>query len=119
MILLAKCASCILILSSPQYIQNVRVKELLNHTFCFLIWTWGFDIYTCLFLQAEEAKLITQLAEIDAINYGLFRQAYDASLDMSKILNKYEISKLLKGPYDMEGACLIIKAGGKGYSEVR
>ncbi|KAL6185523.1 hypothetical protein ACLB2K_041656 [Fragaria x ananassa] len=68
--------------------------------------------------KAEEAKLITQLAEIDAINYGLFRQAYDASLDMSKILNKYEISKLLKGPYDMEGACLIIKAGGKGYPEV-
>ncbi|XP_050374047.1 peptide chain release factor PrfB3, chloroplastic [Argentina anserina] len=68
--------------------------------------------------KAEEAKLITQLAEIDAINYGLFRQAYDASLDMSKILNKYEISKLLKRPYDMEGACLIIKAGGKGYPEV-
>ncbi|XP_061992246.1 peptide chain release factor PrfB3, chloroplastic [Rosa rugosa] len=68
--------------------------------------------------KAEEAKLITQLAEIDAINYGLFRQAYDASLDMSKILNKYEISKLLKGPYDMEGACLIIKAGGTGYPEV-
>lgn len=68
--------------------------------------------------KAEEAKLITQLAEIDAVNYELFRQAYDASLDMSKILNKYEISKLLRGPYDMEGACLIIKAGGKGYSEV-
>ncbi|XP_040367500.1 peptide chain release factor PrfB3, chloroplastic-like [Rosa chinensis] len=48
--------------------------------------------------KAEEAKLITQLAEIDAINYGLFRKAYDAYLDMSKILNKYEISKLLKGP---------------------
>ncbi|PRQ32320.1 putative peptide chain release factor [Rosa chinensis] len=68
--------------------------------------------------KAEEAKLITQLAEIDAINYRLFRKAYDASLDMSKTLNKYEISKLLKGPYDMEGACLIIKAGGTGYLEV-
>ncbi|PRQ34621.1 putative peptide chain release factor [Rosa chinensis] len=68
--------------------------------------------------RAEEAKLITQLAEIHAINDGLFRKAYDASLDMSKILNKYEISKLLKGPYDMEGACLIIKAGGTGYPEV-
>lgn len=69
-------------------------------------------------MQAEEAKLITQLAEVDAINYGLFRQAYDASLDVSKLLDQYEMSKLLKGPYDMEGACLIIEAGGEGYPEV-
>lgn len=69
-------------------------------------------------MQAEEAKLITQLAEVDAINYGLFRQAYDASLDVSKLLDQYEMSKLLKGPYDMEGACLTIKAGGEGYPEV-
>ncbi|KAI5318120.1 hypothetical protein L3X38_037828 [Prunus dulcis] len=68
--------------------------------------------------KAEEAKLITQLAEIDAIHYGLFRQAYVASLDVSKLLDQYEMSKLLKGPYDMEGACLVIKAGGEGYPEV-
>ena len=70
-------------------------------------------------MQAEEAKLITQLAEMDAINFRLFKQAYKASLDVSKFLDKYEMSKLLRGPYDTEGACLIIKAGISGfYSEV-
>ena len=67
-----------------------------------------------MFLQAEEAKLITQLAEIDAVNYNLFEQAYDASLVISDLLDKYEVSKLLRGPYDMEGACVIIKAGSGG-----
>ena len=71
-----------------------------------------------IFLQVEEAKLITQLAEIDAINFGLFKQAYNASLDVSKVLDQYEMSKILKGPYDMEGACVIILAGSEGYPEV-
>ncbi|XP_052176886.1 peptide chain release factor PrfB3, chloroplastic isoform X2 [Diospyros lotus] len=65
--------------------------------------------------KAEEAKLITQLAEMDAINYRLFKQAYGASLDVSKFLDKYEMSKLLRGPYDFEGACVIIKAGTSGF----
>lgn len=69
-------------------------------------------------LQVEEAKLITQLAEMDAINYGLFKQAYNASLDVSKALDQYEMSKLLKGPCDIEGACVVIKARSEGYSEV-
>ena len=63
--------------------------------------------------------MITQLAEMDAINYGLFKQAYNASIDVSKFLYRYEMSKLLRGEYDMDGACLIIKAGSAGiYSEV-
>ena len=70
-------------------------------------------------VQAEEAKLITQLAEMDAINSGLFKQAYNASVDVSKFLYQYEMSKLLRGQYDMDGACLIIKAGSASiYSEV-
>ncbi|XVF41331.1 hypothetical protein PTKIN_Ptkin01aG0271900 [Pterospermum kingtungense] len=68
--------------------------------------------------KAEEAKLITQLAEIDAVNYSLFEQAYDASLVISDLLDKYEVSKLLREPYDMEGACITIKAGsGSNKSE--
>lgn len=56
---------------------------------------------------------------MDAINYGLFKQAYNASIDVSKFLYHYEMSKLLRGQYDMEGASLIIKAGSSGiYSEV-
>lgn len=65
-------------------------------------------------LQVEEAKLIKQLAEMNAIDYGLYKQAYDASLDVSKILDQYEMSKLLKGPFDVAGACLIIKASPDG-----
>ncbi|BAT96321.1 hypothetical protein LR48_Vigan02g038900 [Vigna angularis] len=60
--------------------------------------------------KLEEAKLINQLAEMNAIDYGLYKQAYEASLGVSDILDQYEISKLLKGPFDMAGACLVIKA---------
>uniref|UniRef100_A0A7N0ZWM0 Peptide chain release factor domain-containing protein n=1 Tax=Kalanchoe fedtschenkoi TaxID=63787 RepID=A0A7N0ZWM0_KALFE len=68
--------------------------------------------------KAEEAKLITELAEIDAINYGLFKQAYEASVDVSKFLDQYEMAKLMKGQYDIEGASLIIKARNQSvYSE--
>ncbi|XP_022860305.1 peptide chain release factor PrfB3, chloroplastic-like [Olea europaea var. sylvestris] len=55
--------------------------------------------------KAEEAKLIKELAELDTVNYKLFKQAYFASVDLNKFLNKYEMSKFLKKSYDMEGAC--------------
>ncbi|TKY53406.1 Peptide chain release factor PrfB3 [Spatholobus suberectus] len=64
--------------------------------------------------KVEEAKLINQLAEMNAIDYGLYKQAYEASLDASEILDQYEISKLLNGPFDMAGACLVINAGPNG-----
>ncbi|KAK9154758.1 hypothetical protein Sjap_002238 [Stephania japonica] len=64
--------------------------------------------------KAEEAKLITELAEMEAINYKLFKQAYNASMDVSKFVDQYEMSKLLRGPFDMEGACLHIRAESDG-----
>ncbi|KDO49614.1 hypothetical protein CISIN_1g020225mg [Citrus sinensis] len=64
--------------------------------------------------KAEEAKLIAQLAEMEAIDYGLFKRAYRASLDVSKLLDQYEMSKLLRGPNDVEGASVTIKAGSNG-----
>ncbi|KAJ8756291.1 hypothetical protein K2173_025103 [Erythroxylum novogranatense] len=64
--------------------------------------------------KAEEAKLISQLAEMEAINYQLFKQAYSASVDVSTFLDQYEMLRLLKGPYDKEGACVIIQAGSRG-----
>ncbi|KAL3743239.1 hypothetical protein ACJRO7_018530 [Eucalyptus globulus] len=70
--------------------------------------------------KAEEAKLITQLVEMDAINYALFKQAYTSSLDMSKFLDRYEMLKLLKGPYDVDGVLMVIKAESNGnYHEKR
>ncbi|OIW06412.1 hypothetical protein TanjilG_16824 [Lupinus angustifolius] len=69
--------------------------------------------------KVEEAKLIQQLAERNAIDYGLYKQAYDASLDAGKIQDQYEMCKLLKGPFDVAGACLVIKAGSGGvYSKL-
>jgi hypothetical protein len=65
-------------------------------------------------VQAEEAKLISQLAGMDVINGELFKQAYDISLDASEFLDRYEMYKLLKGPYDKEGACIIVTAGSEG-----
>ncbi|KAL9295285.1 Peptide chain release factor PrfB3 [Arabidopsis thaliana] len=64
--------------------------------------------------KAEEAKLIIQLGEMDAIDYSLFEQAYDSSLDVSRSLHHYEMSKLLRDQYDAEGACMIIKSGSPG-----
>ncbi|XP_057999923.1 peptide chain release factor PrfB3, chloroplastic-like isoform X3 [Hevea brasiliensis] len=49
-------------------------------------------------LKVEEAKLISQLAEVEGINYQLFKQACRASLDVNKFLDQYEMVKLLKGP---------------------
>ncbi|PKA66993.1 hypothetical protein AXF42_Ash004484 [Apostasia shenzhenica] len=66
--------------------------------------------------KAEEAKLISQLADMDIINNQLFKQAYIASLDVSKFLDRYEMSKLLNGSYDREGACMVITAGMEGTS---
>ncbi|MQM13587.1 hypothetical protein Taro_046511 [Colocasia esculenta] len=66
--------------------------------------------------KAEEAKLITELADMDIINHQLFKQAYNASLDMSKFLDWYEMSKLLTGRYDKEGACVTIRAEAEDIS---
>lgn len=69
--------------------------------------------------KAEEAKLITELAELDSIKYALFRQAYRASLDVKKIMDNYEMSGLLKEPYDLEGACITVESRcGDVYSEI-
>ncbi|KAF8027310.1 hypothetical protein BT93_E0270 [Corymbia citriodora subsp. variegata] len=72
------------------------------------------DALRDLTFKAEEAKLITQLVEMDAINYALFEQAYTSSLDMSKFLDRYEMLKVLKGIYDVEGASMVIKAESNG-----
>ncbi|TVU19140.1 hypothetical protein EJB05_35275, partial [Eragrostis curvula] len=64
--------------------------------------------------KAEEAKLISQLAEMDVINGELFKQAYRSSIDASEYLDRYQRYKLLKGPYDKEGACIIVTAVSEG-----
>ncbi|GAB4842731.1 hypothetical protein Ancab_012706 [Ancistrocladus abbreviatus] len=60
--------------------------------------------------KAEEAKLIIELANTSVVNYGLFKQAYEASVDISISLDHYEMSKLLNGLYDTQGASLVIES---------
>lgn len=60
--------------------------------------------------KAEEAKLISQLSEMNVINGELFKQAYKYSVDASEYLDRYQMYKLLKGPYDKEGACITVTA---------
>lgn len=77
------------------------------------------DALKDLIYNAEEAKLIMELAELDAISDGLFKQAYTASIDVNKLLKKYKISEILKEPYDKEGASLTIESGCGGiYDEM-
>uniref|UniRef100_A0A0E0DQU8 Peptide chain release factor domain-containing protein n=1 Tax=Oryza meridionalis TaxID=40149 RepID=A0A0E0DQU8_9ORYZ len=64
--------------------------------------------------KAEEAKLISQLSEMDVINVELFKQAYKTSVDATEFLDRYQMYKLLKGTYDKEGACIIVTAGSEG-----
>ncbi|KAJ1262636.1 hypothetical protein BS78_09G124000 [Paspalum vaginatum] len=64
--------------------------------------------------KAEEAKLISQLSEMNVINGELFKQAYRYSVDASEYLDRYQMYKLLKGPYDKEGACIIVTAVSDG-----
>lgn len=65
-------------------------------------------------MQAEEAKLISQLSEMDAIKGELFKQAYKSSVDASEYLVRYQMYKLLNGPYDKEGACIIVTPVSNG-----
>uniref|UniRef100_A0A452YZJ1 Peptide chain release factor domain-containing protein n=1 Tax=Aegilops tauschii subsp. strangulata TaxID=200361 RepID=A0A452YZJ1_AEGTS len=51
---------------------------------------------------------------MDVINGELFKQAYDISLDASEFLDRYQMYELLKGPYDKEGACIMVTAGSEG-----
>ncbi|KAK6941763.1 hypothetical protein RJ641_027140 [Dillenia turbinata] len=92
-------------------------------------------------LDLEEARRIKQeemMREYDLWNYptksneiladlagsvkvvdALKDLRYKASVDVSKFLDQYEMSKLLKGPYDMDGARIVIEAGSEGiYPEV-
>lgn len=81
--------------------------------------TKAIDALKDLRYKAEEAKLITELAGMDSINYDFLKQAYAACVNVNKTLDKYEMSKLLREPYDMEGACVTVESGNEGiYSKI-
>lgn len=65
--------------------------------------------------KVEDAKMIIQLTEeMDTVDYGLLDEASKIVEDLNISLERYELTKLLSGPYDKEGACLTITAGAGG-----
>lgn len=65
--------------------------------------------------QVEEAETIVKLTEeMDSIDKGLLEEAASIVKELRKMLDRFEITQLLSGPYDKEGAVVTITAGAGG-----
>lgn len=51
---------------------------------------------------------------MDSIDTGLLEEAAAVVKDLNKALDRYELTQLLSGPYDKEGAVISISAGAGG-----
>lgn len=66
-------------------------------------------------LQVEEAETIVKLTEeLDSIDTGLLEEASKIVRELSKALDRFELTQLLSGPYDKEGAVVTVTAGAGG-----
>ncbi|KAK4276372.1 hypothetical protein QN277_019328 [Acacia crassicarpa] len=65
--------------------------------------------------QVEDAETIVKLVEeMDSIDGGLLEEAANIIKEMNKALDRLELTQLLSGPYDKEGAVISITAGAGG-----
>lgn len=65
--------------------------------------------------QVEEAETIIKLTEeMDSVDAGLLEEATTIIKDLNRALDQFELSQLLSGPYDKEGAVITISAGAGG-----
>ncbi|KAL3581719.1 hypothetical protein D5086_016051 [Populus alba] len=65
--------------------------------------------------KVEEAETIVKLTEeMDSTDAGFLEEATGIIKELNKALDKYELTQLLSGPYDKEGAVLSITAGAGG-----
>lgn len=65
--------------------------------------------------QVEDAETIVKLTEeMDSVDSGLLEEAYIIIKKLNKALDRFELTQLLSGPYDKEGAVLYINAGAGG-----
>ncbi|PKA59291.1 hypothetical protein AXF42_Ash001385 [Apostasia shenzhenica] len=65
--------------------------------------------------QIEEAETIVKLTEeLDSIDAGLLQEASKIIQELSKALERFELTQLLSGPYDKEGAVITLTAGAGG-----
>ncbi|KAK7394640.1 hypothetical protein VNO78_15173 [Psophocarpus tetragonolobus] len=65
--------------------------------------------------QVEDAETIVKLTEeMESIDRGLFEEAANLIKELNKSIDRYELTQLLSGPYDKEGAVISITAGAGG-----
>lgn len=65
--------------------------------------------------QVEEAETIVKLTEeMDSIDTGLLEEAVSLIKELNKAVDRFELTQLLSGPYDKEGAVISITAGAGG-----
>ncbi|XP_065876367.1 peptide chain release factor PrfB1, chloroplastic isoform X2 [Euphorbia lathyris] len=65
--------------------------------------------------KVEDAETIVMLTEeMDSIDTGLLEEASSIIKELNKALDLFELTQLLSGPYDKEGAVISITAGAGG-----
>ncbi|KAH9610595.1 hypothetical protein KSS87_009840 [Heliosperma pusillum] len=65
--------------------------------------------------QVEEAETIVNLTEeMDSIDTAFLKEAVSIVKALNKALDQFELTQLLSGPYDKEGAVISITAGAGG-----
>ncbi|KAK0592184.1 hypothetical protein LWI29_014823 [Acer saccharum] len=65
--------------------------------------------------KVEDAVTIVSLTEeMDSIDAGLLEEAAGIIKELNKELDRFELTQLLSGPYDKEGAVISITAGAGG-----
>lgn len=66
-------------------------------------------------MQVEEAETIVSLTEeMDSIDTGLLEEASNIIRELTKSLDRFELTQLLSGQYDKEGSVVTITAGAGG-----
>lgn len=67
------------------------------------------------FLQVEDAETIVMLTEeMESTDRGLLEEATTVIKELNEALDRFELTQLLSGPYDKDGAVVSITAGAGG-----
>ncbi|CAK8542539.1 unnamed protein product [Lathyrus sativus] len=65
--------------------------------------------------QVEDAETIVMLTEeMESVDSGLYEEASSLIKELNKSVDLFELTQLLSGPYDKEGAVITITAGAGG-----
>ncbi|XVF41443.1 hypothetical protein PTKIN_Ptkin01aG0280300 [Pterospermum kingtungense] len=65
--------------------------------------------------KVEDAETIVKLTEeMDSIDAALLDEAISIIKELNTLLDRFELTQLLSGPYDKEGAAISLTAGAGG-----